>query len=77
MKKLFCLLAIIFIGAISLQSRATAQDAAKPISLVGTGYSSYERKAIITEILEPNQLTFEDGGNSLLPSFGKAIHWLL
>jgi hypothetical protein len=39
-----------------------AQEASKPILLMGTGYSNHERKALIKDVLEPNELTFEDGG---------------
>jgi hypothetical protein len=38
-----------------------AQDVSKPILLMGTGYSEHERKALIKDLLEPNELTFEDG----------------
>jgi hypothetical protein len=61
-QKYFYLFAILSICGILLQSHATAQEAAKPILLMGTGYSSYERAALIKDILEPNELTFEDGG---------------
>jgi len=39
----------------------TAQDAAKPVLLMGSGYSKHERAVIIKNILEPNEITFEDG----------------
>lgn len=43
------------------QGIGTAQDAAKPVLLMGSGYSKHERSAIIKNILEPNEITFEDG----------------
>jgi hypothetical protein len=60
-QKYFYLFAILCICGMSFLSHAVAQEASKPILLMGTGYSSYERKAIIQDILEPNELTFEEG----------------
>ena len=62
-QKYFYLFAIVCICGMSLLNYAIAQEAAKPILLMGTGYSNIERKAIIKDILEPNELTFEDGGD--------------
>ncbi|WP_431777433.1 hypothetical protein [Ottowia caeni] len=40
-----------------------AQDGAKPVLLIGNGYSRHERQVIIKNILEPKEVTFENGGD--------------
>lgn len=62
------LLAFACLAALCLPAQRAAaqeQDASasnKPTLIMGDAYGKYEKKAVIAEVLTPNDLTFDDGG---------------